>query len=160
MKDWLRGADQLSGPKESDYEIQVNGLILWIATIAFAQTATQTKPGTADPQAPAAAAQTETMADCPCCQKMAEGKDAMACCQHDKNGKNAMACCDGKDGMACMKGDKNMAAKDCCTNGKCDASAKSGCCAKGDKTSETAMACCGAKGQHCGMGHDHNDINR
>jgi hypothetical protein len=109
-------------------------MILALAVLPWAQTST---PDSSKPEA-----QSSAKSDCPCCQKMADSKDAKSCCAHhdmaSKDGKG-MSCCGGKDAKSCMKGEKKEMA-----------CAKEGCCKKdGDKS---AMACC--SGGDCGMHHD------
>ena len=132
-------------------------VILFIATIAFAQTYTQTKPVPADsPTTPAAETKPAT---CPCCQKMMGGKDAKGCCHHSNaKGEMAMSCCQGKEGMACKRDSKSTSADGCCSGGKCcNAKDAKGCCSKCAKAMETAMACCGSQ---CQMGHhNHTEAN-
>ena len=139
-------------------------VILALAALPWAQTATPTKPNAAQPST--AAAPAATKADCPCCQKTAEGKAAESCCAHhqDASAKSDTSCCkrkEGKDAMSCMKGDKDKSADACCANGKCG-EGKAGCCSKTDKnTEQAALACCGGNGEHCGVAHhDHADINK
>jgi len=135
-------------------------MILVLALASWAQTATQNPTSPSDAQK-APAAQSETKAGCPCCQKMADSKDAMSCCAHHNHAKGAkeeMSCCGGKDSKSCMKGDES--AKASCADGKC-CSGKDGknCCAGSDKGDKMAMACCG-HGQ-CGMGHhDHANMDK
>ena len=139
-------------------------IIFALAAFSWAQTATPSKPNAAQPST--ATAPSPTKADCPCCQKTAEGKAAESCCAHhqDASAKSEMPCCkgkEGKDAMSCMKGDKDKSTAACCSH---DAgNGKEGCCSKVDKnTEQAAMACCGgANGEHCGMAHhDHADINK
>jgi hypothetical protein len=147
-------------------KFKLTAIILALAVSSWAQTATPPKSESTQPSTPAV--QVTTKADCPCCQKMAEGKATESCCAHHQEGsaKSEMPCCkgkDGKDAMSCMKGNKNTSADACCSNGKCSAGdGKEGCCPKADKTIEqAAMACCGANGEHCGMAHhDHGDMNK
>jgi hypothetical protein len=140
-------------------------IILALAAFSWAQTATPTKPNATQPST--AAAPTATKADCPCCQKMADGKAAESCCarHQDASGKSEASCCKHKGGneaMSCMKGDKDRSADACCSNGKCGGDGKESCCSKSDKnTEQAALACCGANGQQCGMAHhDHGDLNK
>src|SRR5208337_3252522 len=63
-------------------------MILALALASWAQTATQNPTSPRDTQK-ASAAQSETKAECPCCQKMAESKDAMSCCAHHNHAKGA-----------------------------------------------------------------------
>jgi len=124
-------------------------LVLILALACWAQTASQSPADTQQ----ASAAQSGTKAAYPCCQKMAEGKDAMSCCAHAKAAKSAatMTCCGGKDGKSCMKADKSAkgACDDCqCCNGQ----GEKDCCARCAKETTMAMSCCGHG--HCGMGHD------
>ena len=134
-------------------------MILALALASWAQTATQNPTSPRDTQK-ASAAQSETKAECPCCQKMAESKDAMSCCAHHNHAKGAkeeMSCCGGKDGKSRMKGDKSVSAS--CADGKCcNGKDEKGCCCGSDKADKMAMACCG-HGQ-CGMGHDHADMDK
>ena len=145
-------------------KFRMTALILILAAFSWAQTATPTKPNATEPStvAPPAA----TKADCPCCQKMAEGKAADSCCAHhqEASAKSEASCCQrkaGEEAMSCMKGDKNKSADSCCANMKCG-EGKAGCCSKNDKnTEQAALACCGAKGEHCGAAHhEHADINK
>jgi hypothetical protein len=131
--------------------------ILVFALAGWAQTATQTPAAPSDAQK-TPVAQSETKAGCPCCQKMAEGKDAMSCCAHHKGAKSdaAMTCCSGKDGKSCMKGDKSAKA-DCAGCKCCNGEGQKDCCAECAKNT-MAMACCGHG--HCGKGHDHTDIDK
>jgi hypothetical protein len=141
-------------------------LILSLATLSVAQTSTPTKPDSSADQKAEAAQQVTAKADCPCCQKMADSKDAKSCCHHDaaaKGEKEGMSCCQGKDGMSCMKSDKDNSADAACAKDKCCASDSiKGCCARSDKTTEQAsMVCCGGASGHCGMAHhDHGDMNQ
>jgi len=133
-------------------------LILFVATVSWAQTPTQTKSDSTDSQKPVAAEKAPAKTDCPCCQKMADSKDAKPCCHHDSAAKgenSAMACCSGKDGASCMKGDKDKSASAACANGKCCGGDQKDCCAKSDKTTEQAAMECygGGSGEHCGMAH-------
>jgi len=132
-------------------------LVFILALTSWAQTATQTPANPTDTQK-ASAAPSEMKTGCPCCQKMAEGKDAMSCCHHGKDGKGekaATSCCNGKDGQMCMKGDKSASCANCeCCNGK----GEKDCCAQCAKETKMAMSCCGHG--HCGMGHDHADMNK
>lgn len=133
-------------------------MVLVFALAAWAQTATPNPPSAGDAQK-APVAQSSSKAECPCCQKMADGKDAMACCHHEANVKDAaMACCNGKDAKSCMKADKS--AKASCEGGKCCAGKDvKNCCAGSEKDGAMAMACCG-KGQ-CGMGHhDQGNVDK
>ena len=141
-------------------------MILALALACWAQTATQSTTNANDAQK-APAAQSETKAECPCCQKMADSKDAMSCCAHHSHasgGKEEMSCCGGKDGKSCMKGDKS--AKASCADGKgctgeaqcCSGKDGKSCCAGADKGDKMAMTCCGHG--HCGMGHDHTDMDK
>jgi len=149
-------------------KFKLTAIILALAVSSWAQTATSPKPNSSQPSTPAV--QETAKADCPCCQKMADGKATESCCAHhqDRTAKSEMPCCkgkdkEGKDAMSCMKGDKGTSADACCSNGKCSAGdEKEGCCSKADKTTEqAAIACCGANGEHCGMAHhDHGDINK
>ena len=139
-------------------------IIFALAASCWAQTATPTKANAA--QASTAAVQASTKTECPCCQKMADGKAAASCCAHhqDASAKSEASCCKGKEGneaMSCMKAEKDKSADACCSNGKCG-DGKEGCCSKSDKTTEqAALACCGANGERCGMAHhDHSDINK
>lgn len=128
-------------------------LILILALAGWAQTATQTPTTPADTQK-SPAGQAETKNGCPCCQKMAEG---MSCCHHGKGEKAATSCCNGKDGQTCMKGDKsaNASCADCkCCNGQ----GKKDCCANCAKNDTMAMTCCGHG--HCGMEHDHENMDK
>ena len=134
-----------------------------LAAFSWAQTATPANPT----QPSTATAPVATKADCPCCQKITDGKATESCCAHHQDGsaKAETSCCkgkDGKDAMSCMKGDKDKSADACCLSGKCGGEGKEGCCSKSDKTTEqAALACCGANGGHCGMTHrDHADINK
>ena len=89
-------------------------LVLTLALVSWAQTATPTPAAPGAQKAPAA--QSETKTGCPCCQKMADSKNAMSCCAHQKDAKSGtpMSCCGGKDGKSCMKGDKsNASCADC-----------------------------------------------
>jgi len=138
-------------------------LILCLATASVAQTSAPAKPDSSADQKATAAEPVKAKTDCPCCQKMADSKDAKSCCHHDAAAKGeteAMSCCNGKDGMSCMKSDKDKSADAACANGKCCGDSKEGCCAKADKTTEqAAMACCGGASGHCGMAHhDHGDM--
>ncbi len=139
-----------------------------LAMFSWAQTAAPSKANPTQPST--AAAPAATKADCPCCQKMADGKATESCCAHHQNGsaKAEASCCKGKEGknaknaMSCMKGDKDKSADACCSKGKCGGDGKEGCCSKSNKTTEqAAVACCGANGEQCGMAHhDHADINK
>ncbi len=142
-------------------------MVLALAFAAWAQSASQNPTSPNDAQK-APAAQSETKAECPCCQKMADGKATMSCCarhKHDQGAKEGMSCCGGKDGESCMKSDTS--AKASCDDGKCcngdakcckDKDSKD-CCAGSDKGDKMAMACCG-HGQ-CGMGHhDHGTMDK
>jgi hypothetical protein len=139
-------------------KIRMTAIVFIIALAAFswAQTASPSKPNPTQPST--------AKADCPCCQKMADGKAAESCCAHHQDGsaKSEMSCCkgkEGKDAMSCMKGDKDKSTNACCSHGAGDG--KEGCCSKADKNTEQAMACCGKAGEHCGMAHhDHADINK
>lgn len=149
-------------------KFKLTAFILALAAISWAQTATPAKPNSTQPST--SAVQATTKADCPCCQKMADGKATESCCAHHPDGsaKSEMPCCKGKDkdgegAMSCMKGEKDKSADACGGNGKsCSGAAKEDCCSKADKTTEqAAMACCGANGEHCGMAHhDHGDFNK
>jgi len=134
-------------------------LVFILALTSWAQTATQTPANPADTQK-ASAAPSETKTGCPCCQKMAEGKDAMSCCHHGKDGKGekaATSCCNGKDGQMCMKGDKS--AKASCANCECcNGKGEKDCCAHCAKETKMAMSCCGHG--HCGMGHDQANMDK
>jgi len=122
-------------------------LLLALTSLPWAQTST---PDSSKP-----AAQSTAKTECPCCQKMAEGKEGKSCCAHHdmaaKDGK-AMSCCSGKDakscmgkdGKSCMKGDKDQMA----ACGKEDCCGSAGCMKDGDKST---MACCSGD---CGMKHD------
>jgi len=128
-------------------------LVLIVALAGWAQTATQTPANPTGTQK-ASAAQSETKAECPCCQKMAEG---MSCCHHGKDEKAATSCCSGKDGKSCMKSDKsaNASCANCeCCNGK----GEKDCCAHCAKETKMAMSCCGHG--HCGMGHDQANMDK
>ena len=143
--------------KKMKSAMKLTAVVLILALASWAQTATQAPANPTDTQN-AAAAQSETKAGCPCCQKMAQGKDAMSCCTHQKDAKNGapMSCC-GRDGSSCMKGDKS--AKASCTDCKCcNGQGEKDCCAKCAKNSTMAMTCCGHG--HCGMGHDHANIDK
>jgi len=132
-------------------------LVLILALAGWAQTAAQNPPASGKAQE-APAAQSETKTECPCCQMMAQGKDAMSCCRHQKDAKSGapMPCC-GKDGSSCMKGDKS--AKASCAHCKCcDGQGEKDCCAECAKNNTMAMSCCGHG--HCGMGHDHANIDK
>jgi hypothetical protein len=136
--------------------------IFILAAFSLAQTATPTKPNATQPST--ATAPATTKADCSCCEKMAEGKANESCCAHHQDAsKSEAACCKGKDAkeaVSCMKGDKDKSADACCSNGKCG-DGKEGCCSKCEKNSErAALACCGPNGEHCGVAHDHGDINK
>ena len=122
-----------------------------LAVTCWAQTAATPSP---NPDKPAV--QSEQKAQCSCCAKMANDKEAMACCHH-KNGDASKSCCNGKDGMSCMKGDTSANAG-CCNGKSCDRKSGKGCCAGSEKSATMAKACCGGK---CNMGnHDHTDIDR
>jgi hypothetical protein len=138
-------------------------LVMALAVMSWAQTATQPTPTT--PQQSTAPAD---KAKCPCCDKMAaaDTKDAPACCAHHGkhsehtkdmascgSGKDGMSsCCSGKDAKSCMKGDKDKAgccgdscAKDktaagCCGD-KCGKDGDKGCCSS-KKSETTAKSCC------------------
>jgi len=141
------------------------------ASFSCAQTAS---PSKANPStSTTAAVPASPKADCPCCQKMSDGKAMESCCTHhaDVSGKAEMPCCKGKEGndaMSCMKADKDKPADASSANGMCCAGKeKEGCCSKSDKTTSdkttehAVMACCGANGEQCGMAHhDHADINK
>lgn len=130
-------------------------MILALAVVSFAQTATQTTPATEQKQS----AQSDDNKDATACQKMMDGKDGSCCMHHDmaaKDGKEAMTCCGGKNAKSCKKVMKNskdkMAAM--CGDGKCCGKDAKDCCKHDDK--EMAMACCG--GSQCGQGHpDHGE---
>src|SRR5690242_11731138 len=81
--------------------------ILGLTILSWAQTATQSKPNSATSQNAPSAAQADSKSERPCCQKAAEGKEAMACCAHHdmaaKDGEKTMSCCAGKDAKACME---------------------------------------------------------
>ena len=132
-------------------------MVLALAVATWAQSASQ-NPTSANDAQKAPAAQSETKAECPCCQKMEGGKDAMSCCAHHNQAgaKEEMSCCSGKDAKLCMKGDKS--AKASCAEGKC-CNRKDGkdCCAGAGKDDKMAMACCG-HGQ-CGH-HDHGTMDK
>src|SRR5579884_2821485 len=121
-------------------KIRFLAVLLFVAALCMAQTASQSAPAPPD-----------TKAACP----MMAGKDAKSCCQHKsaaKDGK-AMSCCEGKDGISCMKDGGKTSASGCC-QGK----DHKDCCDKCEKASgETAMACCG-NGGHCGMNHERADL--
>lgn len=127
-----------------------------LSTQVFAQTQTD-----ASRQTNAPTAQADTKTQCPCCQQMADSKDAKSCCHHHKaaKGEKTASCC-GSDAQSCMKGDKDKSAA--CAGGNCCCGAgKDNCCGNKDQTTETAMACCRGAAGHCGMSHnDHNDINQ
>lgn len=147
---------------------RLTAIVFILALAAFSWAQTVTPPKASPTQPPTAAAPATTKADCPCCQKMTEGKATDSCCAHHQDGsaKSEMPCCkgkEGKDAMSCMKGDKDKSTAASTPNGKyCSGEGKEGCCSKADTTTEqTAMACCGANGEHCGMAHhDHADINK
>jgi hypothetical protein len=145
-------------------KIRLIAIILALAALSWAQTPTPTKPNATEPST--AAAPAATKADCPCCQKMAEGNAGESCCAHhqDASVKSEASCCErteGKEAISCMKGDKDKSADACCENGKCG-EGKEGCCSKSEKTTEhTSMVCCATNGEHCGMAHhEHADINK
>lgn len=119
-------------------------LILTIAVMSWAQTATPVVPSTT-PQSTVPAAK----AKCGCCDKMAaaDSKDTPACCAHHDmktaDGKE-MSCCagkdakaGGKDAMACMKNSKDKAAS-CCKG-------KDGCTKDSCGKDKAAAACCAGK---------------
>jgi len=130
-------------------------LILALAVVSWAQTATQANPPT----------QSDTQTEkgkCPCCDKKdavgteggaaccarhhkmsGEGKEMASCCADKDN-----SCCGGKDAKSCMKDNKEAAAcckescgKDktvaACCNGKCGKDCENGCCSS-TKTKTTA----------------------
>ena len=141
-------------------------LILCFATVSVAQTSNQPKADPSAEQKAVAAEQGTAKADCPCCQKMTDSKDAKPCCQHDaaaKGEKEAMSCCQGKDGMSCVKADKDKSADAASANGKCcGGEDQKGCCQKSDKgTGQAMMACCGGPSGQCGVAHhDHGEMNK
>jgi hypothetical protein len=145
-------------------KFKMTALILVLAAFSWAQTATPVKPNPT--QSSTAAVPTAAKTDCPCCQKMTDGKTNESCCAHDQeaSAKSETSCCkgDGKNAMACAKGEKDKSADGCCSSGKCGSDGKEGCCSKSDKTTEqAALACCGATGERCGAAHhDHADINK
>ena len=133
--------------------------ILALTVAAWAQTTTQTANPV--PSQAAAATTSDTKAQCPCCQKAADGKMEMACCAHHEKAaaseKDMMSCCKGKDSMACMKGKQGESSKDASANGKCCGGDQKDCCGKSDKgTEQAAMACCGGIDGQCDKGHQHN----
>jgi len=144
--------------KKMKSAMKLTVVVLILALAGWAQTATQAPAKPTDAQKPAAA-QSETKAACPCCQKMAEGKDAMSCCAHAKDLKSAatMSCCGGKDGKSCMKPDKSADAS-CANCGCCNGKGQKDCCAQCAKETKMAMSCCGHG--HCGMGHDHANMDK
>lgn len=152
--------------KEVPVKIKILAVFMLSAVLSVAQTLTQTKPVPPDTPSASSVAQDTKKAGCPCCQKMAEGKDAKSCCPHDAattGEKEATSCCQGKDGTSCMKGDKDKSADAACGNGKCcGGNTEEGCCAKADKTTEqVTMACCGGPDGHCAMAHHaHRDLNK
>jgi len=110
-------------------------LILVLSVLPWAQTSAPDS---------SSKAQNAVQSQCPCCQKMADSKDAKGgCpCMSALDGK-AMACCAGKNGKSCMKGMAAGSKAGCCGGqGKCSRM-------KGDKS---AMACC--RGKQCGMQGD------
>ena len=144
-------------------KIRIIAVVMLSAVFSLAQTFTETKPVPGDEPKAASVAQAQKQTDCPCCQKMAEGKDAQpGCCQHDaatKGETQAASCCQGKDGISCMKGDPDKSSAAGSKGGHCCGDDKKGCCQKTGQTSEhAAMACC--KGGHCGAGHDHGNVNK
>jgi hypothetical protein len=122
--------------------LKIMVLMVALGALPWAQTSTPDKT---------APAQSTSNTACPCCQKMADTKDAKSCCGHDmaaKDGKT-MTCCAGKGGCMkdgkCMKADRKMA-KACAKAG--------GCNHDGDK----AMACCG--GMQCGMHSEDEPVTK
>jgi hypothetical protein len=122
--------------------LKVLVMMMALTVLPWAQTSTPNSPSPA---------QSTTKSECPCCQKMAEGKEGKSCCAHHdmavKDGK-AMSCCQAKGGKSCMKGGKKEMAA-CAKEGCCGSDAKDCCKKDGDKS---AMACC--SGGQCGMHHD------
>jgi hypothetical protein len=150
--------------KEIHMKFKMIAFILSLSILSWAQTATQSKPNQATPPT-SSAAQADNKAECPCCQKTAESKEAMACCAHHEmaanDGEKPMPCCAGKDakscmedkeGKSCMQGDKSQTAS-CGGSGCCGADHEK-CCSKSEKDGEkAAMGCCAKCGQHQ---HDHS----
>ena len=105
-------------------------------SLSWAQTAT----------APSTAQQgTAEKAKCPCCDKMADGKDAASCARHSMSGsgdKAMTACCAGKDAKSCTQsasaccGDKS--GKETCCNEKCAKDCGTGCCSGKNKSEKQA----------------------
>jgi len=128
-------------------------IILALTTLPWAQTTTPSKSD--QPQSSTAPAPAASKTDCPCCQKMTDGKATDSCCAHHQDGsaKSEMPCCKGKEGkdakdaMSCMRGNKDKSTDASSSNGKCcGGDGKEGCCSKSDKTTEqAAMACCGLR---------------
>jgi hypothetical protein len=129
------------------------------ALACWAQTATQT-PGASGEAQKAATPQSETKAGCPCCQKMADSKNAMPCCAHHKHESGedaAMCCCNGKDDKSCMKGDNSAGSRCPGGNGSNGKGKKGCCCSDCEQGDKMAMGCCGHG--HCGMSHDHASMD-
>ncbi|MGA8154058.1 MAG: hypothetical protein WB952_24115 [Terriglobales bacterium] len=137
-------------------------LILCLATLSVAQTSTPAKTDPGPGEKAATNAQVKAVADCPCCQKMADSPDAKSCCRHDAattSEQKAMSCCQSKDGMSCVKGNKDKSVDAACASGKGGDKATEKCCAKNDKTEQATMACCGGATGQCGMAHhNHGDV--
>jgi hypothetical protein len=127
-------------------KIKIFVLVMLLAGMLLAQTSSPAKPGPDQPQASAA-----TQANCPCCDKMMDGKSAESCCaqHHDQTAKSEMSCCQGKDGKEAMSCAKSQ---DCCSGEKACGKDHKDCCDHSGKTSEQAkMSCC--SGGQCGMSH-------
>ncbi|MBZ5574358.1 MAG: hypothetical protein LAO09_21070 [Acidobacteriia bacterium] len=139
--------------------------ILALTVVTWAQTATQ--PTNPAPSQGTVATSSDAKAQCPCCQKAADGKAEMACCAHHGKAatgeKEAMSCCKGKDSMACMKSKQDESASAASTSEKCCGRDQKGCCGKSEKGGEqVTMACCNGAGGQCGKDHEHNhgDMNK
>jgi len=132
--------------------------ILALTVVACAQTATPA--GNSAPPPNTATTSPDTKAQCPCCQKAADGKPEMACAHHqnaDASGKDAMPCCDGKDATACMKSRPVESADAAPANRKQCGGDQKDCCGKAGKDSkQAAMACCKGAGGHCSTDHQHD----
>jgi hypothetical protein len=124
---------------------KIIAFVLALATMSWTQTATTDQNSASG----ASSNQSEVKAACPCCQKMAEAKDAQGCCVHHQD-KDSAGCCSGKGGKACMKAANS---KSDCKDGKCCGGNDKKCCA--DTAENAVMACCGKK---CSMDHPQHDI--